>query len=186
MSLNNRTHTVSSKHLSQFISLLSTLVPHTARSIRSTFCPRMQHEKIQVKFLCFQHKHKAATSRWDQFRTSVSVLARLHCVKDRCGGKHGGGGEVLFFSLGFNSFFVVPLSRSASGVFSNLPVPVPRSGSAMGRQCRSCPGKHEDEFTCHANPKKEKKRMKLAIIKTRAGSCLCWRQNNLTKHSSKS
>lgn len=124
---------------SRFIFLLSTLLPHAVRWIRSTSCSRMQHEKIQVKFLRFQLKCKADTPHWDQFKMSVSLLARPYCVKDRQGKTRG----MCCFSPRCNSLFVVALSCSASGVFFNLPVPVPRSSSAMGRQCRSCPGRHE-------------------------------------------
>lgn len=121
---------------SRFILLLSTLLPHAVRWIRSTSCSRIQHEKIQVNFLCFQLKLKAVTSHWDQFITSVLVRARPYCVKDRQGNTSG----MWCVSWWFNSLFAVQLSRSASGVFFNFPCFCsPHQQQCWGRQSRCCP-----------------------------------------------
>lgn len=102
-------------------------------------CSMKRYKSILQRF---QLKHKAATSHWDQFRTSVLVLARPHCVKDGQRKTRG----MCCFSPRLNSLFAVPLSPSASGVCFNLLVRVPRSSSAMGRERRSCPGRFKAFF----------------------------------------
>lgn len=183
MSLRNRTRTAC-KHLRLTSSSLYLLFSLTQWGQSDQLLVLEWNMKRYKSNFCFQLEHKAAASRWDQFRTSASLLARPHCVKDRRGGKHWG---MCCFSPGFNSFFVVPLSCSTSGVFLNLPVVAPRSGRAMGRQCKSCPGRHDNKFTCHAILKKENKRMKLAFITTTSGSCVCVDAitPHFTKHSTK-
>lgn len=133
---------------SRFIFLLSTLLPHAVRWIRSTSCSRMQHEKIQVKFLCFQLKCKADTPHWDQFKMPVSLLARPYCVKDRQGKTQG----MCCFSPRCNSLFVVALSCSASGVFFLFLAAAVRWEDSAGRVLE---GMKRFHTSCHSKKRKE-------------------------------
>lgn len=73
----------SCKHPPASLSTFYRRFPHAERRIRETSCSQIQHEKIQVNFPYCQLELKAATSRWDQFITSVFVWAWSRCVRNR-------------------------------------------------------------------------------------------------------